>query len=122
MFKSRSHTFFKFCVWLAVMPAFAGNDKNYTYLALGDSISFGFNPRLFPPFTPIPPLPSPDRFRGYPEVVADVMHLTQSKKMVNASCPGETSSSFLVIGPDNGCNSAQGGGAVGTGFKWVPGL
>jgi lysophospholipase L1-like esterase len=84
---------------------FAANQTDYTYLALGDSVAFGFNPTLFPPFVPIPPLPTPAQFTGYPEVVAQVEHLVQSKKEVNAACPGETSGSFInTMMPDNGCN------------------
>src|SRR5580700_6076334 len=82
-------------------PMFAGNDTNYTYLALGDSIAFGFNPTLF---SPTLPTPTPSDFVGYPEVVAQVEHLLQSKKEVNAACPGETSASFWIAGAlDNGC-------------------
>jgi lysophospholipase L1-like esterase len=84
---------------------FAGNETNYTYLALGDSVAFGFNPLLFPPFAPIPPVPTPAQFTGYPESVAQVEHLLQSKKEVNAACPGETSGSFITGAmPDNGCH------------------
>jgi lysophospholipase L1-like esterase len=89
---------------LLVAPAFAGNDKNYTYLALGDSIPFGMNALLLPPFSSV--TPSPNQFVGYPEIVAVAEHLTQSKKEVNATCPGETSGSFLnSTAPDLGCNS-----------------
>jgi lysophospholipase L1-like esterase len=83
---------------LAVLaaPAFAGNDNNFTYLALGESISFGYDPTVA--------VPTPDKFTGYPEVVANILQLSQSRKEVNASCPGETSGSFLLFGaPDNGC-------------------
>ena len=83
-------------------PMLAGNDTNYTYLALGDSIAFGFNPTLF---SPTLPTPTPSEFVGYPEVVAQVENLLQSKKEVNAACPGETSASFWISGAlDNGCN------------------
>jgi lysophospholipase L1-like esterase len=80
---------------------FAANQTDYTYLALGDSIAFGFNPLLFL----TPPTPTPSQFTGYPEVIAQVEHLLQSNKEVNASCPGETSGSFInTMAPDNGCN------------------
>jgi lysophospholipase L1-like esterase len=92
-------------------PMFAGNETNYTYLALGDSIAFGYNPLLFPPFSPVSPLPTPSEFTGYPEVVAEIEHLLQSKKEVNAACPGETSASFWILGaPDNGCIDPGPGG------------
>jgi lysophospholipase L1-like esterase len=88
---------------LLAIPAFAGNDKNYTYLALGDSIPFGLNEAMLPPF--VMKLPSPDQFVGYPETIAAAEHLLQSKKLVNASCPGETSGSFLSVNSlDYGCN------------------
>ncbi len=88
-----------------VVPAFGGNEKNYTYLALGESISYGLNPTLLP-LTTGAPLPSPDHFVGYPELVAQSLHLFQSKKLVNASCPGETAASFSIPGAvDYGCHS-----------------
>ena len=83
-------------------PMLAGNVTDYTYLALGDSIAFGFNPNLF---SPTLPTPTASQFVGYPEVVAQVELLLQSKKEVNAACPGETSASFWIPGAlDNGCN------------------
>lgn len=89
---------------LLASPAFAGNDKNYTYLALGDSIPFGLNAVLLPPYSN--QIPSPAAFVGYPEVIAAAENLLASKKEVNAACPGETSGSFLnTASPDNGCNS-----------------
>jgi lysophospholipase L1-like esterase len=85
---------------LLAAPAFAGNDKNYTYLALGDSVPFGLNVLLLPPYSTT--LPTPDQFIGYPEIVASL----QTVMELNASCPGETSGSFLnVNSPDYGCNS-----------------
>jgi lysophospholipase L1-like esterase len=95
------------CCLLLLVPTsslLAANESDYTFLALGDSIAFGFNPTLFNPT--LPP-PTPAQFTGYPEVVAQVEHLLKSKKEVNAACPGETSASFWILGaPDNGCNSA----------------
>lgn len=44
---------------MLVAPLFGGNDKNFTYLALGDSIAFGFDPTLMPSQ---PPFPAPDKF------------------------------------------------------------
>ena len=79
-----------------VGPVFAGNDSNYRYLALGDSVSFGYDPTVAPL--------TPTKYKGYPEVVADAEHLVQSKKEVNASCPGQSSLSFLHAGvQDIGC-------------------
>ena len=83
-------------------PMLAGNLTDYTYLALGDSIAFGFNPTLF---SPTLPTPTPSEFVGYPEIVAQVENPLQSQKEVNAACPGETSASFWISGAlDNGCN------------------
>src|SRR5215471_3061323 len=79
-------------------PAFA--DTDYTYLALGDSVPFGMNVTLLPPYSQ--QTPTPADFVGYPEAVAAAVHVLE----VNASCPGETSGSFLIASvPDNGCNS-----------------
>ena len=58
-----------------VVPAIAGNSGNYNYLALGESIAFGLDLNVL-----LAPMPMPGKFRGYPEVVADIKHLTQSKK------------------------------------------
>src|ERR1035437_10130137 len=81
---------------LIVAPAFAGNATNYTYLALGDSISFGYDPTVT--------APTPAKYTGYPELVAAALNLSQPGKEVNAACPGETSGSFLTMGAlDNGC-------------------
>jgi lysophospholipase L1-like esterase len=67
-----------------------------TYLALGDSIAFGFNPNL--------PYAEPfSQFVGYPEAVGSV----RSIAVANAACPGETSGSFLdATAADNGCHSS----------------
>ena len=85
---------------LMVVPVFAGDDKSNTYLALGDSIAFGYDPTLV---VLNMPLPSPDKFIGYPEVVAQVENLLHSTVEINAACPGQTSYSFFAGGMDNGC-------------------
>jgi hypothetical protein len=73
-----------------------------TFLSLGDSIPFGYNPLLMPPFS-APPA-SPSAFVGYPEVLA-----SRGFDVTNASCPGETSGSFLdPLAPDNGCRAFKG--------------
>jgi lysophospholipase L1-like esterase len=73
----------------------SGNNSN-NYLALGDSVPFGFNPLLVQPGV------DPHVFVGYPELASDLFR--PRKKLSNASCPGETSTS-LITGrrPDNGC-------------------
>ena len=66
-----------------------------SYLALGDSIAFGYSPLVMPPGNPA-------AYRGYPEVVGSV----RANTVDNASCPGETSGSLLsATAPDNGCRN-----------------
>ena len=76
-----------------------------TYLALGDSVAFGYVP---PQAVPAPNYSDPRSFVGYPEDVARALHIPVS----NASCPGETTASFLVPGaPSNGCENSPGSSA-----------
>jgi lysophospholipase L1-like esterase len=75
-----------------------------TYLALGDSVTFGYQE---PTVVPAPRYARASSFVGYPEQLGAVLRL----KVANAACPGETSSSFIdpsaqsyacenVVGPD----------------------
>ncbi len=81
-------------------PTWAG--AHGTYLALGDSVAFGYVP---PQAVPAPNYSDPRSFVGYPEDVARALHIPVS----NASCPGETTASFLVPGaPSNGCENSPG--------------
>jgi lysophospholipase L1-like esterase len=90
---------------ILAVPMLAGNTPGDTYLALGDSIAFGFNPNLLAPNLP---LPTPSEFVGYPEVAAPFLRVPQKPTLVNAACPGETSTSFISgAPPDNGCNGPQ---------------
>jgi lysophospholipase L1-like esterase len=79
-----------------------GSDANGTYLALGDSVAFGFVPaNAVPP----PNYQDAHSFVGYPEDVAQALRLRVS----NASCPGETTASMLVPGAQsNGCENSPG--------------
>jgi len=61
-------------VAMAQVPA-----TNTPYLALGDSIAFGFNPQIQPPDL--------SQYHGYPALLSDTLNL----QLTNASCPGETS-------------------------------
>jgi lysophospholipase L1-like esterase len=73
------------------------------YLALGDSLPFGFNPLLVDPTMPT----DPTRFVGYPELAAPQLRLA----LTNASCPGQTSAGFISLdASDNGCNAARAAG------------
>jgi lysophospholipase L1-like esterase len=74
-------------------PALSG-----TYLALGDSVPFGYRGR--PAGTDYSKAAN---FTGYPEIVADRWDLD----VVNATCPGETTASFTdVTAQSNGCENA----------------
>jgi lysophospholipase L1-like esterase len=81
-------------VGVGVAPAAARDrGEDAPYLALGDSVAFGFNPLLDPH--------NAANFVGYPEVVAARLDL----RLVNASCPGEASGGFISLTSplDNGC-------------------
>ena len=67
-----------------------------SYLALGDSVPFGFRGDAATEF------PDADNFVGYPELVGEELGLD----VVNASCPGETTASFLdATAQSNGCEN-----------------
>ena len=79
-----------------------GSDRNGTYLALGDSVAFGYVP---PQAVPAPDYLDQHSFLGYPEYLAQQL----DERVSNASCPGETSTSMLVAGTlSNGCENAPG--------------
>jgi lysophospholipase L1-like esterase len=66
------------------------------YLAVGDSISFGFINQAGFEYV------NPDNFIGFPTYVGRAMKLNTS----NAACPGETTGSFLSSSaPDGGCRT-----------------
>jgi lysophospholipase L1-like esterase len=69
-----------------------------TYLALGDSVAFGYRGHEAD-------YSDPAAFVGYPQLVAGDLHLD----LLDASCPGETTGSFAD--PDaqsNGCENSVG--------------
>jgi lysophospholipase L1-like esterase len=67
------------------------------YLALGDSVPFGFRGAATAEYQ------DADNFVGYPELVGGDIRLD----VVNATCPGETTASFLdVTAQSNGCENA----------------
>src|SRR5881227_3183016 len=71
-----------------------------TYLALGDSVTFGY---LESTVVPTPNYSNQAYFRGYPERLAKELHA----RVVNPSCPGETSASLInAKAPSNGCENA----------------
>src|SRR5258708_23628805 len=78
----------------ALRSALADSNRPQEYLALGDSVAFGFNPLVDPH--------NADNFIGYPTPVAAAL----KENLTNASCPGETSSHFIdPTGSDHGCRT-----------------
>ena len=78
----------------AVRSALAASSRPQEYLALGNSVAFGFNPLL--------DRSNADHFIGYPTPVAAAL----KENLTNASCPGETSSHFISLtGSDHGCGA-----------------
>jgi len=77
---------------------------NRDYLALGDSVSFGYRE---PTTVPAPNYLDATTFVGYPEDVGAALGL----KVANAACPGETSLSLIKANvQSNGCENSPGGG------------
>ncbi len=73
-----------------------GADEGGTYLALGDSVPFGFRPGATAEY------PDAENFVGYPQLVAEELGL----EVLNAACPGETTESFLdTSAQSNGCQN-----------------
>ena len=67
------------------------------YLALGDSLPFGYSPLLEDPWIP-------QRFVGYPEIIERRTGLTTT----NLSCPGQTAQALISrTALDNGCFDAH---------------
>jgi lysophospholipase L1-like esterase len=93
-----------FTLFLLLATPLAASDPPITYLALGDSVSFGLNEALLPPYTTA--VPTPSEFIGFPTTLSYLVPPFSPNDLANASCPGETSGSFLNTSvPDNGCNS-----------------
>jgi lysophospholipase L1-like esterase len=82
----------------------AGASTGGTYLALGDSVAFGYRPAGE---RPAPDYHDPASFVGYPELVGRRLGLS----VTNASCPGETVASMISASqPSNGCENTNGKG------------
>jgi lysophospholipase L1-like esterase len=82
---------------LVAVPASAESEAedSSTYLALGDSYAFGFNPL-------VSLQSNPANSPGYTDSVAATLEL----QLTNASCPGESSLSMITgTRPDNGCQN-----------------
>lgn len=79
---------------LVAPTASIASSRPIEYLALGDSLAFGYSPLLSPY--------EPEAFVAYPDIVAAALR----DQLVNASCPGETSSHFIDLGgADHGCGA-----------------
>ncbi len=98
-------------VVVVVVPEAAGATSlplRGTYLALGDSIAFGYVPvQALPTYPSTSWYNDPAHFRSYANDVASALHL----QLVNASCPGETSASMIdPHAPSNRCENYMGHG------------
>jgi lysophospholipase L1-like esterase len=78
--------------------------KGSGYLALGDSVTFGYEEQQV---VPAPNYGDASSFIAYPELLGKELHLT----VANAACSGETSSSLIdATAQSNGCENSPGGG------------
>lgn len=78
--------------------------KGSRYLALGDSVTFGYEEQQV---VPAPNYGDASSFIAYPELLGKELHLT----VANAACSGETSSSLIdATAQSNGCENSPGGG------------
>jgi lysophospholipase L1-like esterase len=69
-------------------------DPGHPYLALGDSVSFGYITQAGFEYR------NPDNFIGFPTYVGQALGMTPT----NAACPGEATAGFISpTGADNGC-------------------
>jgi lysophospholipase L1-like esterase len=80
-----------------VSPSVAGashrDDRPGGYLALGDSVTFGYSPLLEDPWIP-------ERFVGYPELIEQRTGMPAT----NLGCPGQTAQALVSRAAlDNGC-------------------
>jgi len=77
--------------FLLALPALAGSSE---YLALGDSVAFGYDPLVA--------VPIERNYTGYPQILSE--SAPPLKRLTSLACPGETSGSFLsAAARDNNC-------------------
>lgn len=82
--------------FIAIFASSAGAEQRDEGLALGDSVVFGYITQAGHAYV------NASNFIGSPEYLAGLI----GADMVNAGCPGETTSSFLSsTGGDNGCRA-----------------
>jgi lysophospholipase L1-like esterase len=85
------------CLSGGTASASTDDSDDAAYVALGDSITFGFSPLLEDPWIP-------ERFVGYPEIIGERRDLT----VTNLGCPGQTAQALLSrTAIDNGCFDAR---------------
>lgn len=83
-------------------------DPGHPYLALGDSVSFGYITQAGFEYR------NPDNFIGFPDYVGPALGMTPT----NASCPGETTASFTsATAADNGCRPFKANFPLHTGYS-----
>jgi lysophospholipase L1-like esterase len=111
-----SHTHRAAAVWLTLLAALAltaapaagavrkpAFTPGARYLALGDSVTFGYEEATV---TPAPNYRKASSFVGFPEQIGRTFHGV----VTNASCPGETSASLInPKAQSNGCENLPGG-------------
>ena len=82
------------------------------YLALGDSVAFGYDPLVT--------VPIEANYTGYPEIVA--RNARPFRRVSSLACPGETSGSFLsATAPDNNCRAFKGAFGLHTNYLGTQG-
>ena len=87
-------------VFLGTSTPAAVAPLRHLYLALGDSITFGYVARPAPTADGTDPFLRADDFTGYPSYVG----VARGMQTVNAACPGESTASMIALGaPDAGC-------------------
>jgi lysophospholipase L1-like esterase len=97
-------------VVVAVLVLAGGTQSSpgHPYLALGDSVTFGFITEAGFEYR------NPDNFIGYPTYVGDALGMTPT----NPSCPGETTAGFIsATGADNGCRPFKANLPLHTGYQ-----
>jgi len=83
-------------------------DPGHPYLALGDSVTFGFITQAGFEYR------NPDNFIGFPTYVGDILGMTPT----NAACPGEATGGFVsATGTDNGCRPYKAAFPLHTGYS-----
>lgn len=96
---------------LLVIGSASQADPGHPYLALGDSVSFGYITQAGFEYR------NPDNFIGFPAYVGQTLGMT----VTNASCPGETTAGFSsATGADNGCRPYKARFPLHTSYSGTP--